>query len=357
MITRALLPPRRESSRDRSSEGFHGVARTPRLAPRPTSPVMIRSSRVRASISRVAASALVAFLLAAALPCADAKKQKAPPARAVKSDLKYVRCQVCEEVAKVLSREASTLREEKGAKLTEADVLDKVEKVCDVETVEGEWLLKHDLVEKGDALAMVHMGDDVYGKCNSECKTMQLACEKIVADRDTDVAEALFTGGEAMKRAAVTQFLCRDEDEPALGACLKKAPKLPKDRPKGPKFEPVDKKDIDMQRMMKTMRDAGMGGMQMYGRDDMDAMMNGEYDDDDDEDGGAGGFDPASFGGFGGAADAPAPSLTEKLADAGAALKEAGENAWRGAKRLGADAWSTITSAVSSRKAEDEYEL
>ena len=101
---------------------------------------MIRSSRVRASVSRVAASALVAFLLAAALPCADAKKQKAPPARAVKSDLKYVRCQVCEEVAKVLSREASTLREEKGAKLTEADVLDKVEKVCDVETVEGEWL-------------------------------------------------------------------------------------------------------------------------------------------------------------------------------------------------------------------------
>ena len=113
-----------------------------------------------------------------------------------------------------------------------------------------------------------------------------------------------------------------------------------------------------MQRMMKTMRDAGMGGMQMYGRDDMDAMMNGDYD--DDEDGDAGGFNPAEFGGFGGAADAPAPSLTEKLADAGATLKEAGENAWRGAKRLGADAWSTITSAASSRgaaRAEDEYEL
>ena len=142
----------------RASEDFHRVARTPRRAPRPTSPNMIRSSRVRASVSRFAASALVAFLLAAALPCAAAKKQKAPPARAVKSDLKYVRCQVCEEVAKVLSREASTLREEKGAKLTEADVLEKVEKVCDVETVEGEWLLKHDLVEKGDALAMVQHG-------------------------------------------------------------------------------------------------------------------------------------------------------------------------------------------------------
>ena len=202
---------------------------------------MIRSSRVRASVSRFAASALVAFLLAAALPCAAAKKQKAPPARAVKSDLKYVRCQVCEEVAKVLSREASTLREEKGAKLTEADVLEKVEKVCDVETVEGEWLLKHDLVEKGDALAMVHMGEDVYGKCNSECKTMQLACEKIVADRDTDVAEALFTGGEAMKRAAVTQFLCATRTKPAPARASRNPRSSPKTVPRVPSSNPSTK--------------------------------------------------------------------------------------------------------------------
>ena len=227
------------------------------------------------------ALALLALCVASAPSVADAKKSKGPPARAVKSDVKFVRCQVCEEVAKTLAREAAKLRGSKGAKLEESDVLEMVEKACDPETETGEWLLKHDLVEKGSALKMQFMGEDAFGKCGQECKTMQLACEKIVADRDTDVAEALFTGGEAMKRAAVTQFLCRDEDETALGACLKKPPKLPKDRPAGPKFEPVDKKDIDMQRMMKTMRDAGMGGMQMYGRDDMDAMMNGDYDDDE----------------------------------------------------------------------------
>ena len=109
--------------------------------------------------------------------------------RAVKSDVKYIRCQVCQEVAKVLSREASTLRDAKGAKLKESDVLEKVEKVCDPEAVEGEWLITHDLQEKGSELKMVLMKDQ-YGACGSECKTMQRACEKIVADRDTDVAGA-----------------------------------------------------------------------------------------------------------------------------------------------------------------------
>ena len=111
-----------------------------------------------------------------------------------------------------------------------------------------------------------------------------------------------------------------------------------------------------MQRMMKTMRDAGMGGMQMYGRDDMDAMMNGEYDDDDDEDGGA-------------AASTPRPSEVSEAprtprAEFDGETRGRGRGAEGGGRERVArretsrsDAWSTITSAVSSRKAEDEYEL
>ena len=252
---------------------------------------MIRSSRVRASVSRFAASALVAFLLAAALPCAAAKKQKAPPARAVKSDLKYVRCQVCEEVAKVLSREASTLREEKGAKLTEADVLEKVEKVCDVETVEGEWLLKHDLVEKGDALAI---GAHGRGRLRQVQLRVQDDAARVREDRRRPRhgrrrgALHRRRGDEARRRDPVP---VPRRGRNSARRVPQETPKLPKDRPAGPKFEPVDKKDIDMQRMMKTMRDAGMGGMQMYGRDDMDAMMSGDYDDGD-EDGGGGRLQP-----------------------------------------------------------------
>ena len=115
---------------------------------------------------------------------------------------------------------------------------------------------------------------DQYGACGSECKTMQRACEKIVADRDTDVAEILFTGSP--QRAALVQHMCHNDDEDGFGACVKKAPPLPKARPKGPAFDPVDKKDLDMQRMMKNMKDMGMGGMSMYNRDDMEDMMDDE---------------------------------------------------------------------------------
>lgn len=161
-------------------------------------------SRLSASSTKKAFAA--ALLLGALLLCAgpagvDAKKKKKEAARAVKSDLKYVKCQVCQEIAKNLNREANALREEKGAKLTEADVQGKVEKICDVETVEGEWLIKHDLVEDGDDLKMKYM-DGAFGACNSECKTMQKACHDIIGDRDTDIAEALFTDA-TMKRAGM----------------------------------------------------------------------------------------------------------------------------------------------------------
>lgn len=259
---------------------------------------------------------LISVILLVGLPTgADAagkKKKKKDPLelRAVKSDVKYIRCQVCQEVAKVLSREASTLRDTKGAKLKESDVLEKVEKVCDPEAVEGEWLITHDLQEKGSELKMVLMKDQ-YGACGSECKTMQRACEKIVADRDTDVAEILFTGSP--QRAALVQHMCHNDDEDGFGACVKKAPPLPKSRPKGPAFDPVDKKDLDMQRMMKNMKDMGMGGMSMYNRDDMEDMMDDEdMEDPSLTDNPYKNYDQSIYD----PPEPPAPGVAEKVADA-----------------------------------------
>ena len=297
-----------------------------------------RSSR----LALLACALLLALLAADAKATARDKGKKKGPARAVKSDVKYVKCQVCEEVAKTLSRVASSLRDELGAKLTEAAVLEKVEKVCDPSAEEGEWLVQHDLVEKGSSLTMKFMGADVYGKCGVECKTMQRACEDIVSDRDTDIAEALFTSGDAMKRAAVTAFLCRDEEEPARNACGRATPPLPKSRAKGPPFEATDKKEIDMQRMMKQMEAMGMGGMQMYGRDDVADMVS-DYDDDDAsalESSALGGDGPQSFD-----SDAPPPSVAEKA-----------KNAWSSVKRFGQGLANKVKSAVGSNP-EDNVEL
>ena len=301
-----------------------------------------RSSR----LALFACALLLALLAADAKVTVHDKGKKKGPARAVKSDVKYIKCQVCEEVAKTLSRVASSLRDELGAKLTEAAVLEKVEKVCDPSAEEGEWLVQHDLVEKGSALRMKFMGDDVYGKCGVECKTMQRACEDIVSDRDTDIAEALFTSGDAMKRAAFTAFLCRDEDEQARASCARAPPPMPKSRPRGPAFEATDKKEIDMQRMMKQMEAMGMGGMQMYGRDDMAEMVS-DYDDDEAPgipDPGAlsdseslGVENQQSFD-----ADAPPASVAEKA-----------KNAWSSVKRFGKGLVDKVKGAVGSNPEHD----
>ena len=55
---------------------------------------------------------------------------------------------------------------------------------------EGEWIASLDLVEQGDKLVVKEMGQ--LGNCGSECKTVQLAAERIMGEHDTDIAETLF---------------------------------------------------------------------------------------------------------------------------------------------------------------------
>jgi hypothetical protein len=313
-------------------------------------------------VPRPTVALAVAFVFAAFVCFADAKGSgdgksaatKKGPARAVKSDVKYIKCQVCETIATALSREASALRDINAGKLTEAMVLEKVEKVCDPKDEVGEWLVKIDLVEKGSELRLKHMGADVFGKCGTECKTMQRACEDIVSDRDTDIAELLFTSPD-MKSAGFGDWLCQNTDESALGACLKKAPALKKDRQKGPPFEPVDKKEIDMQRMMKQMEALGMGGMQMYGRDDMAEMASGggDYGDDADEALGGGGGESSFDDDF---QQSDVETSGNSLGNAAAAAVDGVKHAWSGLKRFGGNLLNTAKTGLAGKE-EDNVEL
>lgn len=73
--------------------------------------------------------------------------------------------------------------------VTEVDILGKVERACDPDATAGEWISRYDLVEDGTRLLMRDQGD--FGECNSECRTIAKACESIVGDHDTDIAEEL----------------------------------------------------------------------------------------------------------------------------------------------------------------------
>lgn len=53
-----------------------------------------------------------------------------------------------------------------------------------------------------------------------------------------------------MTRSQFTKWLCKE----ASSSCKRKAPPVPKDRPKGPAFEGIDPEEAKMQKMMATMK-------------------------------------------------------------------------------------------------------
>jgi hypothetical protein len=95
--------------------------------------------------------------------------------------------------------------------------------------------------------------------------------------------------------------------------------------------------------MMKQMEAMGMGGMQMYGRDDVAEMVS-DYDDDEAPDPGAL-SDPGALGGENQQsfdADAPPASVAEKA-----------KNAWSSVKRFGKGLADKVKGAVSSNPEHD----
>lgn len=207
---------------------------------------------------------------------------------AVKADVKYIRCGVCEEMAKNMHREIKKMRDElpkTKKKLPEIDIIEKIEKFCDPEATAGEWITHLDMLEDGNKIKMVH--HEMPAKCETECRTIARACEETLGDADTDIAEALYKG--EMKRAALRDLLCSDLSDACDGA----APKVPKSRKKGPDFVEMDAEAVKMRDMMASMKDIpGMPGMNMYSRDDLQGMMDGY--------GGGGYGDDYGGGGYGG---------------------------------------------------------
>jgi len=236
-------------------------------------------------------SILVALALALAPGTVVALKSK-EKAAAVKSDVPYVRCSVCEEAVKHLHRSIKQRKEElQDSKdtLSEYEIIGMVEGICDPASADGEWISKLDMVEDLANAKIRLVEQEEFGECGSECKTMQRACEETMEDAAVEVAEALYKG--EMQRAALSSLVCRE----LSSACSRKTPKLPASRAPGPAFVPMDPKEREMQQMMQSMQGMeGMPGMSMYSRDDLLEQYGlGGEDDYGDADGAE--YDPEEF--------------------------------------------------------------
>ncbi|KAK7245513.1 hypothetical protein RIF29_40359 [Crotalaria pallida] len=221
---------------------------------------------------------LVTVVVSAWLPLSHCSKKPVGVAR--KEDVPYIKCQVCEKLAKELHHQVQKKQAEiSPKKISEYQIIEIAENVCNLKKTEADWILRIDIVEKGDRLELVE--EDSEGQCNSECKTIERACQEVIGYSDTDVAEYLYKSKPDVD--SLVNYLCKDLTK----ACSTKPPPVPKDRTPGEPFVAKSDKEAEMEKLLKSMEGMpGAPGMKMYSRDELMNMKNfgGEDADADDED-------------------------------------------------------------------------
>ncbi|KVH93947.1 protein of unknown function DUF3456 [Cynara cardunculus var. scolymus] len=130
-----------------------------------------------------------------------------PAGVARKDDIPFIKCQVCEKLAKELFEQVRDKQAKiSPKKISEYEVIEISENVCNLKKQEADWMLKIDIVEKGDRLELVEQ--DSEGQCGSECKTIERACQEVIGYYDTDVAEYIYKKKPQMH--SLSKFLCKD---------------------------------------------------------------------------------------------------------------------------------------------------
>ncbi|CAH8364305.1 unnamed protein product [Eruca vesicaria subsp. sativa] len=233
-------------------------------------------------MNRVLLAVALALVAASALLPVDGKKPVSSAPR--KEDVPFIKCQVCEKLASRLHKLVKEKQVEiSPKKISEYEIIEIAENVCNLKKEEADWMLKIDIVEKGDKLQLVEQEEE--GMCNSECKTIEAACQKVIGYSDTDVAEYIYKSKPDL--ASLVNHLCKDLTD----ACTKNPPPVPKDRVPGEPFVAKPSKDAEMDKIMRSMQGMpGAPGMKVYSRDDIEKYKNNpgkfgsEDEDDDDED-------------------------------------------------------------------------
>ncbi|KAE8687544.1 RNA polymerase II C-terminal domain phosphatase-like protein [Hibiscus syriacus] len=185
------------------------------------------------------------LLLSTSLPVSLCAKK--PVAAPRKEDIPYIKCQVCEKPASQLYQQVQSKQAQiSPKKISEYQIIEIAENVCNLKKEEADWILKIDVV----------MG---YS--------------------DTDVAEYIYTSKPDTESLA--NYLCKDLTK----ACKTKPPQLPTARTPGEPFVPKPTKEAEMEKMLRSMEGIpGAPSMKMYSREELMNNNFGEDADDDDDD-------------------------------------------------------------------------
>ena len=189
-------------------------------------------------------------------------KKLYPP---TKEDIPFIKCDVCQKAVKYLFRKAKTMRED-TTKVGEEKLQDLVEKACNPERFEGEWLAKLDIEEKQGELQVSEQKD--LGSCKAECRTVAKACDDTIGDADTDIAEELWKNELTLSQ--LINEVCYSD----TNACSKSKMKFKSGSRKDEKFQAMSEDEKQAQEYLKKASEVpGMPSMQMYSREEMMAEM------------------------------------------------------------------------------------
>ena len=239
-----------------------------------------------------------------------------------KKEFPLIACSTCTSLSYVLYDFASQMHAEVSAendravlkktrsskkRLDETLLSEVLEGVCDPESVHGEWLRHLDIVEVSadvpsdsgnvdsgvagkEYRKLVTKFHEFPGRCGTECRTLARSCELLLQE-ELDIDE-LQTFLYRYHFAGSIESVGHDEINKLM--CLKMTRRCNLQKTfvsgtyirKNEVFEEVTEKDIEMERLMAQMQEAGMGDVSAYGRDDLDALahqMADGYDDSESE--------------------------------------------------------------------------
>ncbi|ONK79105.1 uncharacterized protein A4U43_C01F2990 [Asparagus officinalis] len=102
-------------------------------------------------MAKLAALAILLLFSIAEISLSSAKKPSAAAAR--REDIPFIRCQVCHKIAEQIYNQVEKKQAQiSPKKVSEYQIIEIAENVCNLKKEEADWILQIDIVEKGDKL-------------------------------------------------------------------------------------------------------------------------------------------------------------------------------------------------------------
>lgn len=197
----------------------------------------------------------------------DTKKdpRKKDPPR--KHHVKRIQCDVCHHMSKHLYD--ALIAHPKGKRKTEDEVIEYVERSTTAWRTQGEWITHLHLTTSWKGLLVVKDMKRM-GECGEACRTIEYAAQKIMAEYDADVGEALYTKSFGSSRKDFEEWLCMKKTRACVGS---ESVPVEDGFVPYPAFEAKDPKDQNIERVLGEMADQGLRGNMFTREEAMEKYM------------------------------------------------------------------------------------